>query len=282
MKWEETKSWPYPVLRPNNDDYQKAAFEVNLELDRLPDTTAVEVDADFALGDADLLGLVESGDAEYLLLVRCSTTHFREEFRSCEPHIRRRFENGMLTGRVEIAPFLVACSDLQGFRAERWHPDYDGLSPRFDAGSVLAVDRPSTYWIDSADEQPVTSMFRIAEGNVPSGQWRCRPLEEHVALELSGPDVERLKEARSRFGNTKDLWHIINGVYLPALIWLLCEADRSSDDGDYQDMRWYSALDSALERNECKPLGANDADRVADAQTLLDNPFVEMPVLNIE
>ena len=89
MKWEETKSWPYPVLRPNSEDYEKAAFEVTVELARLPETTAVEVDAEFALGDTDLLGLVERGAAEYLLLVRCSTTHFRDEFRSREPHIRQ-------------------------------------------------------------------------------------------------------------------------------------------------------------------------------------------------
>lgn len=282
MKWEETKSWPYPVLRPNNDDYQRAAFEATLDLDRIPDTTAVEVDAEFALGDDDLLDLVASGKAEYLLLVRCSTTHFRAEFRSSEAHIRRHFENGMLAGRVEFAPFLVASCDLHDFRAKRWHPDYDNVALQFDAGSVLAIDRPSTYWIDTADEQPVTSMFRVAKGDVPNGQWRCKPGEEHVSLELSERDYDRLKDARSRVSNTNELAYLINGVYLPALIWLLCEADKSGDDSDYADMRWYGALDNALERNSCKRLGAKDADRAADAQTLLSNPFPEMPVLEVE
>lgn len=282
MKWEETKSWPYPVLRPNNDDYQRAAFEATLELKRIPDTTAVQIDAEFALGDRDLLGLVESGKAEYLLLVRCSTTHFRAEFRSREPHIQQRFENGVLAGRVEFAPFLVARRGLQDFRAKRWHPDYDDVTPQFDPGSVLAIDRPSTYWIDTADEQPVTSMFRVAKGDVPSGQWRCRPEQDHIALELSEHDYELLNDARGRVGRTSEIAYLINGVYLPALIWLLCEADKSGGDSDYADMRWYGALDNALERNECKPLGAEDADRAADAQTLLNNPFPEMPVLKVE
>lgn len=285
MKWEETKSWPYPVLRPNSEDYEKAAFEVTVELARLPETTAVEVDAEFALGDTDLLGLVERGAAEYLLLVRCSTTHFRDEFRSREPHIRQRFENGMLAGRVEFAPFVVASDDLHGFRAKRWHSDYADIEPRFDAGSVLAADRPSTYWIDTADEEPVTSMFRLTRGNVPAGQWRCRPQEEYIALELCDRDLELLNDARSRVGKSSELAYLINGVYLPALIWLLCEADAGDDDGDFADMRWYSALESALERNQCKPLGAKDvnrADRAVDAQVLLENPFPQMPVLKAE
>ena len=282
MKWEETKSWPYPVLRPNNNDYEKAAFEVTVEVARLPDTTAVEVDAEFALGDSDLLGLVERGTAEYLLLVRCSTTHYRGELRSPEPHIRQQFENGILAGRVEFASFVVASNDLQGFRAQRWHSDYDDVQPRFDAGSVLAIDRPYTCWIDTADEEPVTSMFRVTKGNVPTGQWRCKPQEEYVALELCDSDLKLLNDARGRIGNTPELAYLINGIYLPALIWLLYEADASSAEGDYADMRWYSALESALERSECKPLGAEGVDRASDAQTLLDSPFPQMPILKVE
>lgn len=282
MKWEETKSWPYPVLRPSNDDYQKAAFEVTVEVARLRDTTAAEVDAEFALGDSDLLGLVERGAAEYLLLVRCSTTHYRGEFRSPEPHIRRQFKNGILAGRVEFAPFLVASDDLHDFRAKRWHSDYADVTPKFDAGSVLAIDRPYTCWIDTADEEPVTSMFRVTRGNVPAGQWRCEPQEEYVALELCDSDFKLLNDARGRIGSTPELAYLINGIYLPALIWLLCEADASSGEGDYADMRWYSALERALERSECKPLGAEGVvDRAADAQTLLDSPFPKMPILNV-
>ena len=283
MKWEESKSWPYPVLRPNNNDYEKAAFEVNLDLARLPDTTAVEVEADFALGDSDLRGLVERGEGEYLLLVRCSTTHFRGEFRSREPHIRQRFENGKLAGRVEFAPFLVASCDLHDFRATRWHPDYDGVQPRFDAGSVLAIDRPFTYWIDTADEEPVTSMFRITKGDVPNGQWQCQPGDEYVELVLSERDVEKLNAARRLASNTAELYYLINGVYLPALIWLLYEADKGGDDSDFAGMRWYSALERALERSECSPLGTEGiVDRAADAQTLLDSPFPQMPILSVE
>lgn len=282
MKWEETKSWPYPVLRPNSGDYQKAAFEVTVEVARLPDTTAVEVDAEFALGDAELGELLERGEAEYLLLVRCSTTHYRGEFRSPEPHIRQQFANGILAGRVEFAPFVVASDDLQDFRSKRWHSDYADVTPQFNAGSVLAIDRPYTCWIDTADEDPVTSMFRVAKGNVPAGQWRCKPEEEHVALELSDGDYELLKDARSRVGNTSELAYLINGLYLPALIWLLCEVDASSDDGDFSDMRWYPALESALERNQCEPPGATGANRAVDAQALLDNPFRHMPVLQAE
>ena len=167
MKWEETKSWPYPVLRPNSSDYQKAAFEVCLDLRKIPEKTELEIEAEFALGDEDLLRLVEQGDAEYHLLVRCSTTHYRRDYRSTKSLIKKQFANGYLAGRVEFAPFLVAVKTLPDFRAKRWHPDYQGLNPRFDAGSVLAADRPTTYWIDTDDEAPITSMFRVAKSDVP-------------------------------------------------------------------------------------------------------------------
>jgi len=282
VKWEETKSWPYPVLRPNSDDYQGVEFQVCIDSQQLPESTELEIEAEFALSDSDLLRLVGTGQAEYLLLVKCSTTHYRREFRSAEPLIRQRFKNGKLAGKVDFAPFLVAVKALSDFRSQHWHADYQALTPQFEAGATLAVDHPQTYWIDTADERSVTSMFRVAKADVPDGQWRCRPQLDHIDIELSERDYGRFNGARSRAYGQPDSAYLLNGVYLPALIWLLMEVDQGDDGGGYADSRWYQALNQALARRQLSELGAASADRLADAQALLELPFAKMPILSAE
>lgn len=69
----------------------------------------------------------------------------------------------------------------------------------------------------------------------------------------------------------------MNGVYLPALVWVLQEGDR--DEESHADRRWYRALQAQLERANCSPFGADVTDRLIDAQRLLQLPFRRMPLM---
>ena len=61
MKFDPNKAWPYPVLRPRSfgNDYPKAAFEVEIDVEKTHGSTAVTVESQFYLSDPDLLGLVQ-------------------------------------------------------------------------------------------------------------------------------------------------------------------------------------------------------------------------------
>lgn len=281
MKWEETKSWPYPVLRPRSGDYQKAEFQVTIDPYKLSESTEVKVN--FNLSEPELRRLVEKQQAKYLLLVQCSTTHYRQQFSSSVPDISLQFPDGDLAGLTTFSPYIIAVEKLSKFSADRWHTDYRNTTVNLEPGAVLALDRPETYWIDTAEEQPVTSMFRVAKGtSLPEGQWRCVLQQECIELQLNEREYNLFNDARSRVAKQSELAYLLNGVYLPAVIWLLMKMDQRDADGDYGDYRWYEPLNRALNNKKGKALGADGADRVADAQALLDQPFLKMPILNPE
>ena len=282
MKHAAGKSWPWPVLRRDSDDYRRCEFQVEVNLDKIPDSTRIMITADFVLSDADLLRLVKGGNAEFALLTSCPTTHFRQHRFTSSALYRWEIPNGQLRGEVEVSPYLVAKTRIPGFRAANWHPDYAGRTYNLEAGSVLAVDDTWKYWIENADEQRISSVFRIAKdesGELNPGEWICRANEDgRVDITLHANQYDHFNAARAHpSSDTRD--NILNAVYLPALYWLLNYADAGVVDDD-QDQLWWNAVSAALERAGCKPLGDDDsADRLLDAQKLLQLPFAKLPLL---
>ena len=281
MKFDPNKAWPYPVLRPQSfgDDYPYAAFEVEIDVERTRGSTAINVETEFYLSDPDLLGLVEQGEARYVLLVKAPKTRFRNLVESSSPVVEREFSAGDLSGRVEFAPFLVAKRNVFGFRAGGWHADYSDHAFDIAAGSVLAEDEPREYWIEPADDDPlIGSIFAVREqDNISDGCWNYDISEDRVWIVMSKKDYARFSNARNRVNKHQDGFYLISGIYLPVLIAVLNELDQATDV--YREYSWFSSVERRLENLECKPLGSGDANRLLDAQKVLDSPFLKMPII---
>lgn len=280
MRFDPAKSYPHPVLRPGSTDYPQAEFQVEITSDRYRGGTKLRVSAAFELSDPDLLALVSAGKALYVLRVLASKTHFRTALTSEEPKMEEIFREGLLHGSVVFSPFLVSREPLRNFAAAGWHTDYSSLRFDIDAGSVLAEDEPKEYWIDTAEDSPIGSIFKVepVDGRaLDGGIWRCRMNEQKVILEMAKTDYERFISAREQVKDTADVQYLMNAIYLPALVWVLQEADRGEEE--FGELRWYRSLKARLDDTAgCGKLGAK-ADRLRDAQRLLQAPFGRMPLM---
>ena len=281
MRFDPGKAWPHPILRPRSygDDYPHAEFEVEIEVKRIQGSTAIDVDAVFQLSDPDLLQLVAKEAAQYVLLIKAPHTHFRDLIKSDDPHVKRRFSHGDLSGRTEFTPFLVSTRELPAFSATGWHPDFAGRTFNFATGAVLAEDVPKDYWIDTADESsPLGSIFgHKTRHDIPDGRWECELAVERVWIVMSDADADRYLVARDRVNKQPEGQYLMNGLYLPALTAVLNEGDQNADD--HRDSRWFAALDQRLEAVGCEPLGSKNSNRLIDAQKVLDSPFLKMPMI---
>ena len=281
MKFDPGKAWPHPVLRPPNvgDDYPEAEFQVEIEVQRVEGSTAIEVDATFDLSEASLLRLVELDCASYVLLVKAAKTHFRRLLEAREPHIKESFRSGELSGRVEFMPFLACTKELSDFSSDGWHSVFADRTFNVPPGAVLAEDSPKDYWVDTADERPLGSIFgHKVRRNLPDGLWDLDLAEDRIWIVMSLSDSARYKVARERSNNQVDGHYLMNGLYLPALISVLNLVDQ--DATEYrQSHRWFASLDERLEAVNCRPLGSDGSNRLLDAQKVLDAPFPKMPLL---
>ena len=279
MRFDPGKAWPHPVLRPScGDDYPHAEFQVEIEMVRSLGNTSVEVTVSFELSDRDLLQLVDTSRAIYVILIRAPRTHYRDLIQSNNREIKVTIPPGILSGRVELTPFLICTDQLTQFQAKGWHQDFGGRSFDIAPGSVLAEDTPNVYWVDTADETPLGSAVEIVQRpGLSNGRWELDLNQERVAIAMSSADYQRFTAARERMYRTPDAQYLMNGLYLPALVQILNEADR--DSTSYSEYRWYSSLDQRLDAVGAKPLGSERSDRLVDAQKVLDSPFGRMPFI---
>ena len=280
MKYVNSKAWPWPVLREGSSDYSRCEFQVEIVAEIAEGSTKTNFTADFDLSDQALLAEVDRGRAAYVLLVVCPTTHFRVAVKSGDPQIRWGPDHGQLAERVEVSPFLVACADIPEFSSENWHPDWQEEPFRIESGSVLALEPPSLFWIQPAEEALQDTVFRTSEDSEQAqGEWSQFLLDDYAILRFHPSDFERFKKARAQAKASGTSEYIMNGVYLPAVASLLTEVDK--DVEQYQEYRWFTAVQDALSRLKARPLGENDAnpDRLVDAQQILKRPFARSPFL---
>lgn len=282
MKFDLRKAFPHPVLRPHSNDYPDAEFEVQMEIGRQRGSSRVDLSADFSLSDEDILHHVEQGAASFVLILECSTTHTRKAYRTTAHHLEDRLPAGQLRGLVELRPFVVATQLIQGFRARGWHEEFaDMPSITATPGTVLAADEPKAYYIDNAEEAPIGSIFdTVPVDTAREGRWNCNLEGERIEIQLSKDDFRRLQTARAALNGKADAAYLMNGIYLPALHHVLVEAD--SMESEYESRRWFRALDAKLAELNLQALGKEQANRIEDAQRLLEDPFRSMPCLDDE
>ena len=283
MKFDPGKAWPHPVLRPPDcgDDYPHAEFQVDIEVLRTEGGINIQVIAEFELSDPNLLRLVKEEAARYMLVLRAPKTHLRRLLDSTAPQVNETFPGGEVSGRIELSPFLVCTRALDNFQSDGWHEDFAGRTFNIAAGAVLAEDKPKEYWVDTADEAPIGSIFEHGPiDDLPDGRWVCHLDGDRVKIMMSTADSQRYAAARNRVNGHPDGQYLINGIYLPALIKVLHEADQ--DQESYEDCRWFASLNQRLEAVGCKQLGDKGADRLVDAQVIFDSPFAKLPVIVAE
>lgn len=275
MKVDSSKSFPYPVLRVGSDDYLRVEFENNMKIE-IDSQGTVCVFGEISLSDDALLSAIRYKRAEYVLLVRCSKTFYRQAFRSSKARYSFDIDRGRLLGKTEATLFLICKKHMSKFRSDAWHDDYDGIDFDFRPGMVLAADEPREFWIEPPNV-PCASIFKlVATRDIEDGQWRCDPESQRVALQLSESDYAKFNKLRSIPHNPLAVASIMNGVYLPAVAWALNTGDND-EDGVFQNYRWFRSLDNRLAEIGCRALGQGTSEeRFLDAQKLLDNPFATL------
>ena len=253
-------------------------FQVSVELERTEQTTAVALEASFDLSDPELHELVRKEKAEYALLVVSPHTRLRKELRSGQDTLKETFEDGELGGEVELRPFLLATADIPGFQAEHWNDDYAGQVFDIKKGAVLAADTPYRSWVDVEDEGPIGSIFQLAvDEELEEGEWGVGLDSDRIQVLVTKSDSKLLETVRAQAKTASDWSYLMNGLYLPALVYALAEAGRSDAQQVYGERRWYSSLQARLEQIEAPSLeSSNGADRARDAQRLLDLPFSKL------
>ena len=136
------------------------------------------------------------------------------------------------------------------------------------------------FHIDLAEESPPESIFLLQkENSLEVGQWNCSfdSNQNQVTISISEDDYDHINSIRVDNKGDANIF-LLNAVYFPALVWLLSEMDRISENGDcedYAECGWFRSIESKLDELNCPKIGSA-CSRIIDAQKLFESPLKEL------
>lgn len=266
MRFDSQKSFPYPVLRPDIDDYLNAEFQVTVELNGVNDNKQISAQITVALSSEEIKKQIEKGNAAISIIFSCRDTYFREAITTNKYELTKNFGGGQFRGEVVIYPFVVAIKPITDFSAQGINPEFGQKSFSFHVGEVLAADEPRTVYIDRELFRPISSILQLVKRDSLKGfEWVVGFDEDKLQILLSPEAKEAIDKARNALKNKAIL---INSVYFSAIAEALQKI--KDPDQDYDHLRWAQVI-----RQQCHNMGINlqAHDSYVIAQRLLKNPL---------
>jgi hypothetical protein len=272
------KLYPYPVLSSYSDDYKQGRFEANIDI--VKDGYNLRIDFLANLTSEGLKEQIKDGNAMYVYHLECAQTGYRKVVVTDKVSESYIVENKLVSGKLQICPFVVAVKDISGYSTEDFHNDYSGVAVDIEAGCVMAVGTMVTVDVskDIDDLANTPSIFSII-GNADSS---CR----EMLVDMSGRKII-IKLPLDDYYNYKKLsitpqyQSVLNSLtVIPALTYVLGELKLMTvqDRMENQDTLWYKTISKALlTQFDCdvESKDFNSRNSIELAQKLVNNPVSE-------
>ncbi|TXM94950.1 hypothetical protein [Methylobacterium sp. WL116] len=265
MQFDIQRAFPYPVLRPNIDDYIDGDIQATVTFDYSEDSAELTAEISFALSVPEIKDEIAAGRAEYICVFACRDTYYRRAVGSDKTLFSVKFPAGALRGEVIISPYIIAVQPIASF-SSKWINAEFGPGPfSFELGAPLAVDEPQAVYIDRDAFKPISSCFvLVKKDSLPDNEWRIEASQDKVHIAVSPNLKAKIDLARN---NKKNQALLLNSIYFSAV--MQCVSYLKTSD-DYLDYKWANVFRQRLVDTKVE---IKNHDESWVAQTLMKHPF---------
>ncbi len=265
MKFDQQKVFPYPVLRPDIDDYLDGEFQAMVDFNVSDDASEVRINMEFALSVAEIQAEIDAGNAEFVAVIASRETFYRTTLRTAKAKTTKTFRADQIRGELLISPFIVAKKDIRGFRSVDINQEFGAGGFSFEAGEVLAIDEPKAVYFNRDLFTPLSSVLELAlDPSQKESKWTLSFDQDKLRILVGEKSKEKIDLARNKQDNKSIL---INSIWFGAVAEATNQLKQISD---YDDLRWASVI-----RQQCHNRGIDleGGDSYQIAHTLLANPL---------
>ena len=256
MKYDKLKAFPYPVLRPQSDDYKDLEFQATVEF--IVGKENIKVHIGYALSSEEIVKEIENGNATYTSIISCRDTYFRSVLSSADRKCEATFDILQLRGEVKVDPYVFVKKEIPAFKSSDISPEFGPGPFKFSVGDVMAQDEPQIFYIDRDLFKPITSVFDLVKkDDLSDGEWTIGFEEDHVQIEV-GPGMKQvIDDARNTQRNRVVL---LNSLYFAAVMQAV---QKLKEFPQYQEKKWGEIISRQAHNKGCELLG-NDAYLIAE------------------
>ncbi len=266
MQFDTLRAFPYPVLRPDVDDYVDGDMQVTVEFAPSEDGQEVHASVAFQVSVAELKSEVAAGRARYVVVFACRDTYFRHVESVNISQFEVTFPAGSLRGEVQVYPYISAVKSIKAYHSHWINPEFGAGPFRYPIGAVLAVDRPQVVYIDRDVFKPLSSIFVLEKDeNIIGHEWQVRPKNDKVHILVSTDLKALIDDARN---NKSHRAVLMNSIYFSAV--MQCLSFLKHGGVDVSETRWGKVI-----AQKCHNEGINleEHDEYMVAERLMKSPF---------
>lgn len=270
MKYDPEKSFGYPVLSNNSDDYLKANFQTEIDFNiNEENPKQFKVEYIFACGVSEIRNLVKKGDAAYWLKVACRSTFYSKLY-EVGPQGELLLEGHDLRDTVEFSGFVIGKRESQ-LASEKINPEFGYKEFSIANGQVLAQGEPRVYVTDKDFWRPISSIFEIfPKDELKDGEYTI-DLDTETGFVMIFANLKQCQTLRD-FESTKEGQIILlNTVYFMAVNKMI-EALRERPE-DYSDKKWAQILKA---KAASKNIDINNKDELLPTHKILGHPLLAL------
>lgn len=270
MKFDEQKTFPYPVLRPHNDDYLVSDIQTTAEFLIDHDNKKVHFEASIAISSEDIISLIEEKKAYVSVNISCRSTFFKKNLVTYNDFVESTFEYGELKDDVEVSTFVVAKENISGYLPEDLNPEFGDRGFTLEKCDVLAMDEPQISYFDRDSFKPLSSIFSLVKNpNKNDSEFTIELGESDIIIVVSPNTKEVIDAARN---NKEHLAVLMNSLYFTALTQAISALKTEEDE--YTDRKWAKVLIKKIHNSENLDLAKHEPYMIS--QALLKNPLQQL------
>jgi hypothetical protein len=271
------RAYPHPVLAHWGDDILNSNFQgvVSGKGAR----NAYVFDAVFKTNNVDLLALIERNKAMYAVHVECTSTRYRNLFKSAAEKFSFEIGASLIDGKVEVCALIIAAKPVEKYKNADFHPDYGKSVFSVSRGDTLAVAQDQIIEATKKHDplRKVSSIFSIVPNDDPNATGMdIETGGQKVVIRLSKPNFDSYLTLRH-----STAYHpmLIGSIIVPALVDTLERLRRAAHESaldSYSDFRWYMVIERKLRQMNIRL--EEDPESFADSSLKIAHEMLGQPL----
>lgn len=278
MKLRQNKGFPYPVLSPYTDDYEKSSFSNEITGSVIGYECALRLKA--TLNDDVIKQLIDHGDAVLAYHIECSQTGYRKIYEATSFDEEHRIPLKYLRGNVEVNSFVIANKVIDNYQNCNLNEDYKGYKIDFQKGFILAEGEefdlkiPRKYTDLKEKNNPFVTVVPVKDKELQTIEVDLNKQKIMILV----PEKVSINYAVAQ--QTHRIRPVLYGMFIvPALYQGLLRIKRATDVElvAMEDLLWVQSIEELLKNSFKKNVSdireMDEQSLYVLAQQLIDSPI---------
>lgn len=263
-------NYPYPVIRPNEEDYVNTVFTGDLTV--TPENDGYYIRPEFSIANAEIKKLIDEGKLTYAVEIECVSTWLRRLVRITD-NKPEKIEPTCIHETVELTPCIIAMEKITDFTNSDFAEEYWSIKYTINAGEVVGIGQKRTFdaFYQSDIIKDGSSIIHF-EGSDSLKELSCDFTSNLINITLPTEQFDDYKNC----GYNKKKYKMLNAIFsIPVVveaIGIISNDEKNPDEkSGFEGKSWYKTIVANLKR-----YAENNENNY---KKLLDKPFTSAEIL---